>query len=46
MCQAGSDKDSNPLTSALSSAYERAVQDYMFAPGQPEFAFRIIDPPI
>jgi len=43
--KAGSDNDSNQLTSALSTAYERSVQDYMFAQGQPEFAFRIIDPP-
>ena len=43
--KAGSDNDSNQLTSALSSAYERSVQDYMFAQGQPEYAFRIIDPP-
>ena len=43
--RAGSDNDSNALTSALSSAYEHSVQDYMFAQGQPEYAFRIIDPP-
>ena len=43
--KAGSDNDSNQLTSALSSAYERSVQDYMFAQGQQEYAFRIIDPP-
>jgi len=43
--KAGSDNGSNQLTSALSSAYERSVQDYMFAQGQPEYAFRIIDPP-
>lgn len=45
MHKAGSDNDSNQLTSAISSAYEHALQDYMFAQGQPEFAFRIIDPP-
>jgi hypothetical protein len=45
MRQAGSDNDSNQLTAALSSAYERALQDYMFAKGQPEYAFHIIDPP-
>lgn len=43
--RAGSDNDSNQLTAALSSAYERSVQDYMFAQGQPEYAFRIVDPP-
>jgi hypothetical protein len=41
----GSDTDSNQLNGALSSAYEHALQDYMFAQGQPEFAFHIIDPP-
>jgi uncharacterized protein involved in exopolysaccharide biosynthesis len=45
MRKAGSDSDSNQLNSALSSAYEHALQDYMFAQGQPEYAFRIIDPP-
>ena len=43
--KAGSDSDSNQLNAALSSAYEHALQDYMFAQGQREFAFRIIDPP-
>ena len=45
MRKAGSDSDSNQLNSALSSSYEHALQDYMFAQGQPEYAFRIIDPP-
>lgn len=45
MRKAGSDSDSNQLNSALASAYEHALQDYMFAQGQPEYAFRIIDPP-
>ena len=45
MRKAGSDADSNQLNSALSSAYERALQDYMFAQGQPQYAFRIVDPP-
>lgn len=43
--KAGSDSDTNQLNAALSSAYEHALQDYAFAQGQPEFAFRIIDPP-
>jgi hypothetical protein len=45
MRQAGSDNESNQLSAALSSAYERALQDYMFAKGQAEYAFHIIDPP-
>ncbi len=36
---------SNALNVALASAYERQLQDYMFAKGQQEFAFRIVDPP-
>jgi uncharacterized protein involved in exopolysaccharide biosynthesis len=43
--KAGSDNDSNQLTSALASAYEHSLQNYMFAQGQPEYAFRVIDPP-
>src|SRR6202034_1745607 len=46
MRKAGSDSDSNQLNSALSSSYEHALQDSMFAKGPPEYAFRIIDPPI
>lgn len=37
--------ESNALNAALASAFERQLQDYMFAKGQEEFAFRIIDPP-
>jgi uncharacterized protein involved in exopolysaccharide biosynthesis len=36
---------SNALSSALANAYERALQSYMYASGQPDYAFRIIDPP-
>lgn len=43
--KAGNDSDSNQLNAALASAYEHALQDYMFAQGQPEYAFHIIDPP-
>jgi len=35
----------NVLTGALANAYERALQSYMYAKGQREYAFRIIDPP-
>ncbi|MBV9570695.1 MAG: hypothetical protein JO056_05595 [Alphaproteobacteria bacterium] len=35
----------NALNAALASAYERQLQNFMFAKGQPEFAFRVIDPP-
>src|SRR6185295_6735052 len=35
----------NALNAALASAYERQLQNYMFAKGQSEFAFRVIDPP-
>jgi hypothetical protein len=45
MRQANNDNASNQLTAALSSGYERALQDYMFAKGQPQYAFRIVDPP-
>ena len=33
------------LIAALASAYERQLQQYVFAQGQKDFAFRIIDPP-
>jgi hypothetical protein len=33
------------LIAALASAYERQLQEYVFAQGQKDFAFRIIDPP-
>ena len=36
---------SNALTGALANAYERSLQSYMYAQGQSEYAFRIIDPP-
>ena len=36
---------SNMLNSTLANAYERAVQSAMYAQGQMEYAFRIIDPP-
>ncbi len=36
---------SNALNGALANAYERAVQSYMYAQGQSDYAFRIIDPP-
>lgn len=36
---------SNALGAAMANAYERQLQDYMFAKGQREYAFRIIDPP-
>jgi len=36
---------SNMLNGALANAYERAVQSYMYAQGQADYAFRIIDPP-
>ena len=45
MSSAQSENRSNALNSALANAYERALQSYMFADGQPEFAFRVIDPP-
>jgi uncharacterized protein involved in exopolysaccharide biosynthesis len=36
---------SNALNSTLANAYERALQSYMYAQGQTEYAFRVIDPP-
>ena len=36
---------SNALNGALANAYERALQSYMYASGQSEYAFRVIDPP-
>ena len=41
----GAGTGSNALNAALAAAYERQLQTYMFASGQPEYAFRIIDPP-
>ena len=36
---------SNMLNSALANAYERTLQSAMYAQGQTDYAFRIIDPP-
>lgn len=33
------------LMAALATAYERQLQEYIFAQGQKDFAFRVIDPP-
>ncbi len=38
-------ESSNALNAALGAAYEHQLQSYMFAKGEKEFAFRIIDPP-
>src|SRR5260221_4305538 len=35
----------NALANALTTAYEKQLQNYMFAKGQVEYAFRIIDVP-
>jgi uncharacterized protein involved in exopolysaccharide biosynthesis len=43
--QAGAYSAQNAATAALAGAYERELQNYMFAKGQPEFAFRVIDAP-
>jgi uncharacterized protein involved in exopolysaccharide biosynthesis len=43
--QVGAYNAENALTAALAGAYERELQNYMFAKGQPEFAFRVIDAP-
>ncbi|MDG3439514.1 hypothetical protein [Nitrospirillum amazonense] len=45
MANAQKEGNSNALNAALVSAYERTLQNYMYATGQTEFAFRIIDPP-
>jgi uncharacterized protein involved in exopolysaccharide biosynthesis len=45
MRKTGADGAQNALTAALASSYDRELQNYMFAKGQPEFAFRVIDPP-
>ncbi|MEA1671841.1 hypothetical protein [Nitrospirillum sp. BR 11163] len=45
MANAQKEGNSNALNAALVSAYERTLQNYMYATGQVEFAFRIIDPP-
>jgi uncharacterized protein involved in exopolysaccharide biosynthesis len=45
MHRAGSSDASNALTNALANSYNRELQSYMFAKGQPEFAFQVIDQP-
>ena len=35
----------NALTTALANSYDRALQSYMSAKGQPDFAFQVIDAP-
>ena len=45
MRDAQSQNGTNALNSALASAYEHALQSYVFANGQAEYGFRIIDPP-
>ena len=45
MTKAQASGASNTLNGALANAYERALQSYMYASGQSEYAFRIIDPP-
>ena len=45
MRDAQSQNGANVLNSALASAYEHALQSYVFANGQAEYGFRIIDPP-
>ncbi|MDZ5650109.1 hypothetical protein [Nitrospirillum sp. BR 11828] len=45
MANAQKEGNSNALNAALASAYERTLQNYMYATGQTDFAFRIIDPP-
>jgi uncharacterized protein involved in exopolysaccharide biosynthesis len=42
--QGGGDAQ-NALTTALANSYDRELQSYMFAKGQPDFAFRVIDAP-
>ncbi|WP_044562765.1 hypothetical protein, partial [Azospirillum sp. B4] len=45
MANAQKEGNSNALTAALVNAYERTLQNYLYATGQTEFAFRVIDPP-
>jgi len=45
MHRAGSSDAPNALTNALANSYNRELQSYMFAKGQPEFAFQVIDQP-
>jgi hypothetical protein len=43
--RAGAVSAQNALTGALATAYERELQTYMFAQGNPDYAFRVIDAP-
>ncbi len=45
MRRAGSDAAQNALTMALANSYNRELQSYMFAKGQPDYAFQVIDHP-
>ena len=45
MHKMGADNAQNALTTALASSYDRELQSYMSANGQPDFAFRVIDAP-
>ena len=45
LAKAQGNGSSNALSGALANAYERALQSYMYASGQTDYAFRIIDPP-
>ncbi len=45
MRDAKSASGASALNSALASAYEKALQNYVFANGQAEYAFHVIDPP-
>jgi uncharacterized protein involved in exopolysaccharide biosynthesis len=45
MHRAGSDETQNALTMALANSYNRELQSYMFAKGQPDYAFQVIDHP-
>jgi len=45
MRKAGAGNAQNALTAALATSYDRELQSYMSAKGQPDFAFRVIDAP-
>ena len=45
MRSAGNSDAPNALTMALANSYNRELQSYMFAKGQPDFAFEVIDQP-
>lgn len=45
MRRASSGDSPNALTTALANSYDRELQSYMFAKGQPDFAFEVIDAP-